>query len=1186
MDLQLKVENVNPKARKWEQFYRTRNQYDKVVRSTHGVNCTGSCSWEVYVKNGIIVWEMQATDYPKLNSSIPPYEPRGCARGISASWYVYSPLRIKYPLIRGVLLDYWTEARKKYSNPLEAYESIMNNPEKRINIQKVRGKGGFRRIHWKDALELISSASLYTALKYGPDRVIGFSPIPAMSYISYAAGARFLQLFGGVAMSFYDWYSDLPPAFPEIWGEQTDVAESADWFNARYIVAMGSNISVTRAPDSHFIHEARHEGTKFVVVTPEFSPIAKNADWWIPVKPGQDNAMWMAINHVILSEFYVEKKVPFFTNYIKRFTDCPFVIELVKEGEKYTFGKFVRSNNLEKYKQLENGDWNLLMYDSITKEFKAPKGTIGFRWAKAKGNWNLKLEDALDNSVINPELSFIDNFDEKVTVSINNFENNSILEREIPIKWLSTGSKRIPVVTVFDILMTQFGVNRGLKGDYPSSYDDEIPYTPAWQEKLSGIGKETIIRLAREFAYNAEITEGKSMIIIGTGINHWYHNNLSYRSAILSLLLTGCVGRNGGGFNHYVGQEKAALVAPWATIAFASDWIRPPRLQQTPIWHTMNTDQWRYEDTFDDYLQSAKETKYTKGHIADQIASAVRMGWMPFYPQFNKNTFELIKEAQENGLTTDDQIKQFIIKKLQDKELKFAVQDVDSEENWPRIWFIWRANALSSSAKGQEYFLRHYLGTDDNSIAKERAKDKVKTITFKEPVPRGKMDLVVDINFRMDTSALYSDIILPTAMWYEKNDLNTTDLHTYIHPLGEAVAPAWEAKSDWNIFKALAKSVSEIATKLDIKPQKDVVSPPLLHDTPAEIAQTEVKDWYFGECNPIPGKTMPGLAFVTRDYKNLYNKYISLGRLTRDQGMAAHGINIPVKEEYDELLELPTGGVPASNRIRCVEWNGEKYPTLEDALDVANIILHLADSNRGSRLNFADISRQPRRINNSPCWSGIIDHGRPYAQFTINTERFVPWRTLTGRQQMYLDHELYIDFGENVPTYKPKILSSQISDLKESSEDGLMLNFVTPHGKWQIHSTFYDTYQMRTLSRSMEPCWLHPSDAEKLNIQDNDWVELHNDHGVAVTRAAVSARVQPGTATIHHSAERTLSVPRSEIRNGTRAGVHNSLIRSRMKPLFLAGGYAQFSYFFNYWGPVGVNRDCYVRVRKLQKVIW
>ena len=50
--------------RVWEDFYRKRWQYDKKVRSTHGVNCTGSCSWDVYVKNGILVWETQRTDYP------------------------------------------------------------------------------------------------------------------------------------------------------------------------------------------------------------------------------------------------------------------------------------------------------------------------------------------------------------------------------------------------------------------------------------------------------------------------------------------------------------------------------------------------------------------------------------------------------------------------------------------------------------------------------------------------------------------------------------------------------------------------------------------------------------------------------------------------------------------------------------------------------------------------------------------------------------------------------------------------------------------------------------------------------------------------------------------------------------------------------------------------------------------
>ena len=47
-----------------DSFYRDRWSHDKVVRSTHGVNCTGSCSWKVYVKDGIITWETQQTDYP------------------------------------------------------------------------------------------------------------------------------------------------------------------------------------------------------------------------------------------------------------------------------------------------------------------------------------------------------------------------------------------------------------------------------------------------------------------------------------------------------------------------------------------------------------------------------------------------------------------------------------------------------------------------------------------------------------------------------------------------------------------------------------------------------------------------------------------------------------------------------------------------------------------------------------------------------------------------------------------------------------------------------------------------------------------------------------------------------------------------------------------------------------------
>jgi nitrate reductase alpha subunit len=90
-----------------------------------------------------------------------------------------------------------------------------------------------------------------------------------------------------------------------------------------------------------------------------------------------------------------------------------------------------------------------------------------------------------------------------------------------------------------------------------------------------------------------------------------------------------------------------------------------------------------------------------------------------------------------------------------------------------------------------------------------------------------------------------------------------------------------------------------------------------------------------------------------------------------------------------------------------------------------------------------------------------------------------------------------------------------------------------------------------------------------------------------VTRAAVSARVQPGTCMIYHAPERTLTMPKSQVRGSRRGGAHNSLTRTRINPVELAGGYAQFTYGFNYWGPIGVfTRDTYAVVRKLERLEW
>ena len=126
-------DEVDPQGRQWEEFYRNRWQHDKVVRSTHGVNCTGSCSWKIHVKDGIVTWEMQGLDYPLLEAGIPPYEPRGCQRGISYSWYLYSPLRVKYPYIRGALLDLWKAAKAEHLRQnLEAAQAPLDASERRL----------------------------------------------------------------------------------------------------------------------------------------------------------------------------------------------------------------------------------------------------------------------------------------------------------------------------------------------------------------------------------------------------------------------------------------------------------------------------------------------------------------------------------------------------------------------------------------------------------------------------------------------------------------------------------------------------------------------------------------------------------------------------------------------------------------------------------------------------------------------------------------------------------------------------------------------------------------------------------------------------------------------------------------------------------------------------------------------
>ncbi|MDN5701057.1 MAG: molybdopterin-dependent oxidoreductase, partial [Kocuria sp.] len=395
-------------GRAGDAFYRNRWSHDKVVRSTHGVNCTGSCSWKVYVKDGIITWEAQETDYPSVGPDRPEYEPRGCPRGAAFSWYTYSPTRVRYPYVRGVLLEMYREAKQIHSDPVLAWESIVNDPVKREAFQKARGKGGLVRSSWQEAVEMSAAAHVHTIKAYGPDRCIGFSPIPAMSMVSHAAGARFINLIGGVMNSFYDWYADLPVASPQVFGDQTDVPESGDWWDATYLMMWGSNIPVTRTPDAHWLAEVRYRGTKVVSVSPDYADNTKFADEWLPAQAGTDSALAMAMGHVILKENFVDRRVPFFENYVSQYTDLPFLVSLSRrEDGTVVADKFLTAEDLGKAgddaASQADPAFKTVLLDRDTNQPVVPNGSMGFRYNEHdEGKWNLDLEG------VTPSLSIAD----------------------------------------------------------------------------------------------------------------------------------------------------------------------------------------------------------------------------------------------------------------------------------------------------------------------------------------------------------------------------------------------------------------------------------------------------------------------------------------------------------------------------------------------------------------------------------------------------------------------------------------------------------------------------------------------------------------------------------------------------------------------------------------------------------
>ncbi len=178
------------------------------------------------------------------------------------------------------------------------------------------------------------------------------------------------------------------------------------------------------------------------------------------------------------------------------------------------------------------------------------------------------------------------------------------------------------------------------------------PDTPAWQERITGVPREQIITIARQFADNADKTHGKSMVIIGAAMNHWYHCDMNYRGIINMLMMCGCIGqRAAAGRTTWARKSCARKPAgrrwPLRWTGFARRASKTPPASFTPTPTSGATKSWVWKKC----SRPWPTRPAYPGSMIDFNVRSERMGWLPSAPQLEINTLQVVKDAAAKGVS-------------------------------------------------------------------------------------------------------------------------------------------------------------------------------------------------------------------------------------------------------------------------------------------------------------------------------------------------------------------------------------------------------------------------------------------------------------------------------------------------------------------------------------------------------
>ena len=283
----------------WEDVMRRKWTWDRVVHGSRGINCTGHCAWNVYVRNGIVWREEQQGEYGRSGTDTPDYGPRGCQKGARHARYMYGRQRVLYPM-------------------------------KRVGA---RGEGKWARISWTQAANEIAAKFLEHATTTGPDSITyAMGTAMIVKRATFSALFRFANASGIVMPETFAGVGDLPVGAHMTLGYSLPGDSMAAIYKSKCVLVWQCNPAATRIPDAHFFWEAKYNGTEVVTISPDFNATAMHSSKWLHPAPGTDAALAMGMVHAIIAQDLVER------DYVLEQTDLPFLVRVDD-------GKFLRASD-------------------------------------------------------------------------------------------------------------------------------------------------------------------------------------------------------------------------------------------------------------------------------------------------------------------------------------------------------------------------------------------------------------------------------------------------------------------------------------------------------------------------------------------------------------------------------------------------------------------------------------------------------------------------------------------------------------------------------------------------------------------------------------------------------------------------------------------------------------------------